>query len=408
MDPTSGYLYLNLANEWPTFERHGLDIAPDGSLTLQAAGGVPVPRGVFRGGPFTGPGEPAPWSRLRVETPPLPEGTHVRLFTFTADGGDAPYDPSADEPFSDPGWRAAPRDVLDVWIANPPARRLWVGGLVHSDGRASPRLRQMRVDHGRDTYLDFLPAVYARDGPQRDFLQRFLALAGSDLGGLEQAIADLPRLFDPAAAPAGEPPSWLSWLAGWLAFDLDETWTPERARDYLSRAFALYGQRGTVEGLRRYLKWYAGVEARIEEPGPETVLWSLGETSTLGFTTRLAPAHFQGAVVGTTATLGQTHLSRADGLGAALFEDTAHRFTVHVWCAELRRPGMLEAVRAVLERDKPAHTAYHLCVIEPSLRVGAQARVGIDAIVAQGPQAAQEGRALDTAVLAERAAPCEK
>src|SRR4030095_1043145 len=32
-----------------------------------------------------------------------------------------------------------------------------------------------------------------------------------------------------------------------------------------------------IEGLRRYLKMYAGVEAHIEEPGWQAALWSLGE-----------------------------------------------------------------------------------------------------------------------------------
>ncbi len=41
-------------------------------------------------------------------------------------------------------------------------------------------------------------------------------------------------------------------------------------------------------------------------------------------------------------------------------------------------------MRAVIGREKPAHTLYHLCVIEPRMRVGFQARLGIDTIVA-GP-----------------------
>ena len=39
----------------------------------------------------------------------------------------------------------------------------------------------------------------------------------------------------------------------------------------------------------------------------------------------------------------------------------------------------------LVEREKPAHCDYHLCVIEPRMRVGFQARVGIDTIVASHP-----------------------
>jgi hypothetical protein len=39
----------------------------------------------------------------------------------------------------------------------------------------------------------------------------------------------------------------------------------------------------------------------------------------------------------------------------------------------------------VLDREKPAHTTYTLCTIGPRMRVGATARVGVDAIVAGPP-----------------------
>src|SRR5439155_21743960 len=100
-----------------------------------------------------------------------------------------------------------------------------------------------------------------------------------------QEITDLPLLFDPKRSPTDGFPSWLSWLAGWLAWLPDEEWSESEARQYLAEAFELYGKRGTLEGLRRYLRLYAGVESHIYEPALHAWLWSLGETSTLGFTT---------------------------------------------------------------------------------------------------------------------------
>jgi phage tail-like protein len=412
MRSETGFFHLNLANEWPKFELldPNVTIALDGALTLaRTTGDGFATWGVFRGGPFSAMDGPTPWYQLQAYADSLPEGTHVQLFTLTTDEADiGAFDAAADDPFPKAaGWHAAPRDGLDLVIPNPPACFLWIGGVLRGDGQTSPSIRQIRVDYGRDTYLSLLPAIYGKDASRRDFLQRFLSLHESVLGSLEGVIADLPLLFDPSAAPNGEFPSWLSWLAGWLAFDLNEAWSEAETRQNLARAFQLYGQRGTVEGLRRYLKLYAGVEARIEEPGLQAALWSLGETSTLGFTTMLAPAHPQGAVVGTSATLGQSHLTRGDDFGAVLFEDVAHRFCVQVYCAELTRPGALADVQAVIEREKPAHTTYHLCVIEPHMRVGVQARVGIDAIVAEAPPAAQTGMVLGMGRLAAEAEPCE-
>jgi phage tail-like protein len=405
MSVPHGYLYVNVANEWPTFQRTDIEISPAGALQLAKDATQFRPRGVFRGGPFEVLPEGTPWYRLRVLGGPNPEGTHVQLFTFTAQAGDAPFDPAADNPFADTGWREAPRDALDILILNPPPvsadpdrppappRFLWVGGILRSDGSASPELQQIRVDYGRATWLDFLPPIYGDKRGSRDFLERFLSLEESVLGGLEAAITDLPLLFDPAAAPGSGFSSWLRWLGSWLAFDFQERWSEAQARGFLAEAFELYGKRGTLEGLRRYLKVYAGVEALIEEPGINTVL---------------APAQAQGAVAGTSATLGRSHLSRGDDFGASLFEDVAHDFCVQVYCAELTRPGSLEDVRTLLDREKPAHTRYCLSVIEPRMRVGVQGRIGIDAIVGGRGPFAQIGIPLDTGRLVAHAEPCQK
>jgi phage tail-like protein len=89
-------------------------------------------------------------------------------------------------------------------------------------------------------------------------------------------------------------------------------------------------------------------------------------------------------VVGDTVVGAHGPLA-AEDFGAALFDDTAHRFTVRVHAAHVRRPGTLDAIRAVLDAEKPAHTDYHLCVIEPTFVVGTQARLDIDAYVAPAP-----------------------
>jgi phage tail-like protein len=368
--------------------------------------------GSFLAGPFEAEGRPVLWHRLQTDAESLPENTHLWLSTWSSDDPSTPpFYPQAEDPFADPTWQRLPRGVLDALIPSKPAghqqanllpsptdprrgdlrnslilsvpaRYLWIGGLLQSDGGASPALHQIRVDYGRDTYLRHLPPIYAEQDASRDFLERFLSLFESVLGGLEGTIENaLPRLFDPGATPS----RFLPWLAGWLGFELDEDWSEVQQRQRLAEAFRLQAKRGTVEGLRRYLKLYADVEARIEEPPLQTSLWSLGEISTLGLSTMLAPAHAQGAVLGVTATLDQSHLIAEDDYGAPLFEDVAFRFCVQIYRAELTRPDALDQVRAVIEREKPAHTDYHLCVLEPRMRVGFQARLGIDTIVGGEP-----------------------
>ena len=405
MSTLSGFVYLNLANQWPSFNLNAVDIDARGALRLAASSGSYAARGTFCAGPFKSPAANVPWFRLLVESEPLPASTHLQIFTFAGDTAPV-YDLTASNPFSGPGWLASPRDGLDVLILNPNATQLWIGGILRNEASGTPGLRQMRLQYGRDTYAKFLPMLYRGNGPQSEFLERFLSLHQSVLGGVEHEIADLPRLFDPLAAPDSGFPSWLGWLAGWLTFVMDENWAEPQTRDYLAGAFHLFQRRGTIEGLRRYLQMYAGVNAHIQEPGLHTSMWSLGTISELGFTTMLAPGPAQGAVVGTSATLNQSNLTEDFDLGAALFDDVAHRFCIQVYCAELNRPGAMAALQAVIAREKPAHTECHICGIEPRMRIGVQSRVGIDSIVGDAPPPAEIGRRLDTGVLAEQSLGC--
>jgi phage tail-like protein len=417
----TGYIHLNDANAWSLFTL-GADVAIDnGSLALASpAAGTFVRSGAFVGGPFTVGTEAVPWFRLRAFTSDPGKDEHLELFTLTTDVAPGMPDLTAPLPFPEPAWHRAPRDLADVLIPgvrkNPgdplfpgaPARQLWVGGVLRSNGATSPRIRQIRVDYLRDTAISSLPAVYGREAVPRERLERVLALHEMPFRELDAAIAEMPRLLDPAAAPAGDHPAWLPWLAAWLDFDLTDRWTEAQTRELVASAFELYGARGTIEGLLRYLKIYTGVDARITEPSASTRIWALGQTSTLGFTTQLAAAPAEGAVLDATATLDASHLTRAGRFGAALFEDVAHRFCVDVYCAGLRDAHVLDDVRAVLDREKPAHTVYSLRVIGARMRVGLQARIGIDAIVARRSPGATLGDTLGHATLGEQQTDCTR
>jgi phage tail-like protein len=372
-----------------------------GVVLLQPDGAF-VPEGHFLAGPFDSGRAETDWHRLRVLAEPLAIEAHLQISTYTCEDADTPVLVSDADPFPpELGWRSLPQDAVDGLILNPPGRYLWLGGRLQGDGHASPMLRQIQVTWPPDTYLRYLPAIYQKDASKRPLIQQALSLFESQLGGLEAQITDMPLLFDPMSAPSGwahwlpgwqsavestvGPPDWLPWLADWLAFDLNERWTEGETRKAIQQAFDLYGHRGTAKGLRRMLKLYAGIEALIEEPNCSNALWKLGETSTLGFDTMLAPAHVQGAVLDTTATLDRTHLIEGQASQAPLFEETAHLFYVWVYRADLKRPCTLAKVKEVLDKEKPAHTIYQLCEVDARFRVGFQARISVDAIVA-GPQ----------------------
>ena len=408
----------------------GLALDCEGRLLVNPGGGAAALRlqpamaygefGAFLAGPFTAGSPETRWHRIKVEAEPLPTATHVQFFTYVSQdmdgaGSNVPS-PAGGSPVSGgvvtalDTWRAAPGDALDFLADHAPGRYLWLAGIVQGDGKATPSLSQMRLSYDHEPWTRFLPSVYQNDDVNRAFLDPALSLFESLLADESTLIDSLPRLFDPRSAPnGGAPDSWLDWLAGWLAFDLDETWTEGQRREALAEAFALNSRRGTVESLRRMIALYSGATAHVQEPGRPASLWSLGHFSMLGFDTMLVPAEAQGAVVGTTATLNRSHLIEDDEYGAPLFEDVANRFCVQVYAADLSDEQTVDSVAQVVEREKPAHTTWHLCPIEAAMRVGFQARLGIDTIVAGAPPDlviyAQQRLGLETALPPRASAP---
>ena len=346
--------------------------------TMDVRGGYAA-AGSLVAGPIAPDGTAHRWHRLSTLADPLAAGAHVRWFSCVADT--AP-------PAGSPLWQAAPADALDVLVAPGPGPKLWLRAELRGDGTTTPVLRQVRVDFDHEGYLRYLPAIF-RDPEPGGFLERALALLESFVGDAEADIDALPRLFDPGAAPAAGSPSWLRWLAGWLALPLSPDWDEATARAAIARAFTGYGTRGSAASLRALVRLYTGVEVTIDEPGQRVSVWAPGTVSTLGWDTMLAVADPQGAVLDTTATAGRAQLVSEEDYGFGLFEPSAHRFCVGVPAAH---ESELDRIREVLDREKPAHTVYETTLVEHRMRVGVQARLGIDSYVACPPDPLEPGR----------------
>lgn len=337
------------------------------------------------------------WNRLHALVQ-LQTDSHVQFFVHT---GALPAPPPP-PPF--PGappapWRAAVSEATDFFLTldglKTPA--LWIAVRFNNDLHATPALSQIRIDFDQESYLPYLPAIY-REHEGDSVLLRYVSLFESFFSELETEIRDLPALVDPAAT--GE--AALPWLAGFLASSLPETWSTDAQREAIATAYQRYARRGTVAGLLETLRREAGVRALVDEPLQTMAWWAMPSTSTsckpdakgewvdgggsiLGLTTVLASAEPQGAVVGTTAAFDHSHLISQDEYGMPLFEAVAYRFAVQLYPGEVECAGKLDQIRAIVDREKPAHTVYTLCVIKPGLRIGYQARLGVDTLLGGGP-----------------------
>jgi len=355
---------------------------------------------------------PVQWHSLLASIQALEPKAHIQFFVvISKDASTAPAHPqlaaNSLPPFS-AEWQTMPADINDLFIGGPPALSLWIGAYFSGDGRSTPVVSQIRVEYDHRSYLSYLPAIYRRPSPGGDFLLRFLSLFESFFNEAEWNIAKLPALFDPQATPE----VFLAWLASWLGLQLNEDWSVTQKRQAIANAYASYAKQGTVQGLRQAVKALTGVDVILEEPLLNTNWWALPipdqstcassqvgtdtqwraeENSILGYTTMLAAEQPQGAVVGTSAVLDRSHLITDAEFGEPLFSEVAHQFSVLVYRSQLSCDQTLARLKDVIEQEKPAHTSYHLCVIEPRLRIGFQARVGIDTVVAGPPASLRIG-----------------
>jgi len=387
-----------------------------GSDTLLVNVGAGAPRrlslygghlreGLMWGGPFTNPsGRREQWHWLRAEVESPSAGDHVQLFVYrtksrsAAAGPDSGPSPDADSldqrdafcPAFDK-WLGVAPEADQCLFRGGPDEDVWIGVALAGEGRSSPVVRQLRIDFDHGTLLDHLPAIFQEDD-SRLFSARFLTLFESLFHDLHARVTGLPRYAD----AGGAPPEALPWLAGWLGLSLPESWPEPRRRAAIADAFVATGRRGTASGLRDSLRTMLGIDAVIEEPIRSADWWVLPDDGEdrpgdLGSGTMLTPSEPQGAVLGSTAVLDQSKLIEGAGYGTPLFEDLAHRFVVSVRRRPHDGPDDWKALRAVIDRERPAHTLYELCVVEPRMRVGRQARVGIDTVVAAPPSPAPLG-----------------
>lgn len=123
--------------------------------------------------------------------------------------------------------------------------------------RIPPGMR--RLPHQTSSYLQYLPAPFHED----PFIGRFLMIFESLLDPIERSIDHVHLFFDPRVTPE----TLLPWLASWVDLVLNENWPIERRRELVSRASELYKWRGTRRGLSEYIRIYTGIEPIIVESG---------------------------------------------------------------------------------------------------------------------------------------------
>lgn len=165
--------------------------------------------------------------------------------------------------------------------------------------------------------------------------------------GFEETLDTIHEYFDADRTP----PSFLPWLAGWVALTLkmEKGWDETKKRRLISQIVPLYKKRGTREGLEEYLKIYVGEGVRIrDELGP----FQIGVHSRIGLDT----------VIG--------------GLPAYFFIVDITLPTDPLMINEKRK-----AIEELIDMEKPAHTYYKINITVPTMQIGYTSHIGVDTLL---------------------------
>lgn len=401
------------------------------------------------------------WHRIELELGALPPQTSVKVYTFSAATREEvepeidkwpverweenhaahgqmqpppgvsqyPIGPSAGHPDKSSGRPYGGDEGLhhEFLVQSREGQFLWLRVDLSGPGHTSPVVRSLRVHFPRESYLDYLPAVYSADDESRWFLERFLAVFQTEWDNIEARIVDFARLVDPRTVPEGP---WLKHLASWLALQLEDDWSGAQQRRLLCAAPQYYPRRGTPAAMAALLRAVFDNGRTIDEgnlayarrssphcsSAPLTeqdasravgfpilvegfrvrdqFLATLGQpcdadfkpTRQLGEPRRLWGESEDRLRVGGEARLGGGRLRSLALPTGGLLEAHANRFQVYVpatWVRTVREERM---VRNAVEAEKPAHTAYGLQLVGARLQVERQSTVGLDTIVAAYPR----------------------
>jgi phage tail-like protein len=179
-----------------------------------------------------------------------------------------------------------------------------------------------------------LPAVYQEEDR---FAMRLTSAFDDVLAPIVSTLDNLPAYF----APSLTPEDFLAWLADWVAFDLDESWSVARRREAVARAVDILRRRGTSIGLAEEVALVTGGEVEIIENGGTA--WSLDPASPMVGSPK--PALIVRVTVDDPSAIDVDRVDRV--VSAAKPAHVPHRVEIHAreGAPKARKPKAAEAAR---------------------------------------------------------------
>ena len=339
MSSANGYVYLNLANQWPLFALNGVEIAASRSTDLR----------LFRRRLCRARGICCRTIQVsRRQYPLVPAAGGIRsaalrspraIFYLCRRLSSLPTTPTP-RGFSGPGWLAAPRDVLDLLVLNANATQLWIGGILRTENSAVYPPAAPNASAVRPRHLRKFPAHARIAAMDRT------AIFWNGSCPCTRACSAALRVKSPiyrvcsTRSPhltATLPPGWLGSPVGSRLFSMKTGRDPRPGDTSQEHSTCLSGGEPSP-ALSATSRCTRACARTSPEPGLYTSMWSLGDISELGFTTMLAPGPAQGAV--------RRHIGHIESVQPDGRHRSSRRGALRRGGASLLHPGLLRRIKS--------------------------------------------------------------
>ncbi len=279
------------------------------------------------------------------------------------------------------------------------------------NGRSTPEIFALRAYGSRFSYInEYLPQFYKESTYQpeanlngqstaTDFLERFVGNVEGILTNVEDRIANAHLLTRPQTVPDES----LSWLAGWIGYEINSSFPAQVQRSFLQAAPELYRWHGTLRGLKLALE----IATQGGISGGEIVIledYRLRRTfaSIIGADLDatddpliIGSAISGNSFVGDTLFIGDETKKEFLALFAAdlpidtreqkdidaLFDKLAHQVTILVH--QQVEPQELGLIQQIAQKEIPAHVAFRVLSASNPFLVGMSSLVGVDTYLAK-------------------------
>ncbi|HJN75606.1 MAG TPA: phage tail protein [Myxococcota bacterium] len=200
------------------------------------------------------------------------------------------------------------------------------------------------VSARRWSHQDEVTATEVR-GVDTDTMRRLLFIFQHQMTTVLDRITEIPSLTDPLTCD----PRFLSWIASWVGFTLDEGLPLHQQRELVRRAIRLYRTRGTRGGLEEMIKVLTAAPVSVsprEKPQPFVLgaaTLAGGGTPSERYLNDEPPAHY---------------LYRAERAAINFFALVLERRDRFDQRFRQRGPGVLKRIAQVVTNERPAHVTF--------------------------------------------------